>query len=81
MRCKGIFLTLILLFIDVLSFAQCAMCKAVVENGAEQQVSSISKGMNTGILFLMAIPYAIFAVFGLILFRAYKKRKSETDQI
>ncbi len=46
--------------------AQCAMCKAVVEEGqgtfgGEQ---AIGRGLNRGILFLLAVPYLlIFLVF------------------
>lgn len=40
----------------------CAMCKAVVQNGeggvfGGQQ--AIGKGLNTGILYLMAVPYVL----------------------
>ena len=50
----------------------CSMCKAVVESGegsgrifgGEQ---SVGKGLNTGILYLMAVPYAL-------LFLLFRKR-------
>jgi len=50
----------------------CAMCKAVVESGdgggrifgGEQ---NIGKGLNSGILYLMAVPY-------LLLFLLFRKR-------
>lgn len=44
-------------------FAQCAMCKAVAEDQAEQGVS----GINDGILYIMAMPY-------IILFVLYRKK-------
>lgn len=43
--------------------AQCAMCKAVAEDQAEEGAS----GINTGILYIMAIPY-------IILFIMFRKR-------
>jgi len=38
--------------------AQCAMCKAAAESSLNQNPKSIARGLNKGILFLMAIPYA-----------------------
>lgn len=57
---------ILVLFITPELHAQCAMCKAVVTEGqgtfgGEQ---SIGKGLNRGILFLLAVPYLlIFLVF------------------
>lgn len=55
-------LYLAILFVFFLQdlFAQCAMCKAVAEDQAEEGPS----GINTGILYIMIIPYIIlFFVF------------------
>jgi hypothetical protein len=53
-------LVLTLLFVQDL-FAQCAMCKAVAE---EEVADEGYSGINTGILYIMAIPYIIlFFVF------------------
>ena len=50
--------------------AQCAMCRAVLES-EEGQVAA--KGINDGIVYLMAIPYIL--VFGLfyIIYRKFNK--------
>lgn len=53
--------------------AQCAMCKAVVETSAENG-SNLAQGINNGILFLMAFPYALLIVGGFVWYRFYKKR-------
>ena len=39
-------------------FGQCAMCKAVAEDQAEEGPS----GINKGILYIMAIPYIILFI-------------------
>lgn len=52
-------------------FAQCAMCKAVVENDA-----SMAKGVNDGILYLMAVPYVLLLVIGFFIYNHYKKTKT-----
>ena len=45
--------------------AQCSMCRAVVENNAD----NIGKGINNGILYLMGFPYLLIVVMGVFLFR------------
>jgi hypothetical protein len=42
--------------------AQCAMCKAAAESDLENNSRSIARGLNKGILFLMAAPYLIVGV-------------------
>lgn len=53
-------LFLVLLAID--TDAQCAMCKAAAESNLENDPKSIARGLNKGILFLMAAPYIIVGV-------------------
>ena len=49
--------------------AQCAMCKAVVENGDV----GIAEGVNSGITYLMVFPYILV---GLLFFFIYRYRKT-----
>ncbi|WP_254713175.1 hypothetical protein [Polaribacter sp. HaHaR_3_91] len=55
-------------FTSKISFSQCAMCKAVVENGD----SSMAEGINNGITYLMVFPYLLV---GLLLFVIYKYKR------
>lgn len=48
--------------------AQCAMCKAVVENGDVD----MAEGVNNGITYLMVFPYILV---GVLLFTLYRYRK------
>lgn len=63
---------IVLLFVFLLSTqlisAQCAMCKAVVENGNV----SMAEGVNNGITYLMVFPYLLI---GLLFFTIYRYRK------
>jgi heme/copper-type cytochrome/quinol oxidase subunit 2 len=43
-------------------YSQCAMCKAAAESNLESDPKSIARGLNKGILFLMAIPYVIVGI-------------------
>ncbi len=63
MKRHNLNIILLLAFLFVLTsgteiLAQCAMCKAAAESSLNQNPKSIAHGLNKGILFLMAIPYA-----------------------
>ena len=62
MRSKYITATLVLLLFAVTAYSQCAMCKAAAESDLKNNPNSLAKGLNTGILFLMAIPYVIVSI-------------------
>ena len=49
--------------------AQCAMCKAVVENGD----TSMAEGVNSGITYLMVFPYILV---GILLYFIYRYKKT-----
>lgn len=64
-----IFLILIVLFIADISFGQgCSQCKLLAEQGSEVGEDSFGTNLNSGILYLMALPY-IALVIVLIAFR------------
>jgi len=52
--------------------AQCVMCKAVAEESADAGGSG--RGLNTAILYLMAVPYVLLGILGGVFF--WKRRKS-----
>jgi hypothetical protein len=55
--------------------AQCAICVTALENSPEGKAMAAS--FNNGILFLLAMPYAIFGTVGLVVFRAHRRKKAE----
>lgn len=60
---------IIFLSFSPLLSAQCAMCRAVVEQGGEE----VAEGINSGIVYLMIFPYLIAAVSIYFLYRNWKK--------
>lgn len=52
--------------------AQCAMCKAVVENGDAE----VAQGINDGIMYLMAFPYILVGALLYFIYRYKKKSKN-----
>jgi hypothetical protein len=53
---------------NVKGFAQCAMCRTSLESDLNNG-GSIANGLNTGILYLMAIPYLVLMTGGYFFFR------------
>ena len=73
MKTKILF-TIVSCFFFLKSTAQCAMCRAVLEN---EEGQSAAKGINDGIIYLMSIPYIL--VFGLGFFVYWKYFRQKKD--
>ncbi len=66
-----IFLSLITFCLSVTTNAQCAMCRASLESeGNTVKVQAV----NDGIVLLMAVPYVIVAVVGIVIYKMYYKK-------
>ena len=52
--------------------AQCAMCRAVLESEEGQETA---KGINDGIIYLMAIPYVLIGGIGYFIYKKFNKAK------
>ena len=63
------FFVMLLMFVSSTPmYSQCAMCKAVVENGDV----TMAEGINNGITYLMVFPYILIGVLFYFIYR-YKK--------
>lgn len=58
--------------------AQCAMCRAVLENEVGQ---STAKGVNDGIVYLMVIPYLLVGGIGFAIYLKFFKSKKPNNSI
>ena len=65
---KTLLILAFIFFTSKTTFSQCAMCKAVVENGD----ISMAEGVNNGITYLMVFPYLLI---GLLFFTIYRYNK------
>jgi len=75
-----IFFILILQFLifNLQSLAQCAMCKAVIESN-QKGGGGVGAGLNDGILYLMAMPYAMVFI-GLYFWRKNRKLEASNNE-
>jgi heme/copper-type cytochrome/quinol oxidase subunit 2 len=53
---------------------QCAMCRAVLES---EEGQSTAKGINDGIMYLMAVPYLLVAGIAFMIYWKYFREKKE----
>ena len=78
MKTKLLFIALALLLLCLAvapaAQAQCAMCRATVENNISSGENRIGSGLNTGILYLMVTPYLVIGVIGYFWYRNSKKK-------
>lgn len=69
---KKLALTLVFAFVSIASFAQCAMCRATLENNFSNGKPGIAAGINTGILYLLSMPYVAALILGYFWYRSSK---------
>lgn len=53
-------------------FAQCAMCRSTLENNLSNGDPGLAAGINTGILFLLALPYLAAVIIGVLWYKSTK---------
>ena len=74
-------LTLLLVFAGTDAYSQCAMCRATVESNVgtgkghnHEPESEVGSGLNTGILYLMLIPYLLIGTVGFLWYKNSRKK-------
>jgi hypothetical protein len=58
-------------------WAQCAMCRGTVESTMGNGRNNVGIGLNTGILYLFAMPYIIVAVIAYLWYRESRKARDQ----
>jgi hypothetical protein len=75
---KSAVLLFTILFVNVISAAaQCAMCRSTLENNFSNGNPGIGAGINTGILYLLVLPYLAVLVLGYFWFKSSRNAKQE----
>lgn len=74
--------TCLMAFGSTEAYSQCAMCRATVESNVgtgrgHDHESDVGSGLNTGILYLMAVPYLLVATVGFLWYKSSRKKKDE----
>jgi len=74
---KNIILIVILFLVSTSIEAQCAMCRAVLEN---EEGQTTAKGINDGIVYLMSIPYILVGGIGFIIYWKFFRTKKSASK-
>lgn len=78
---KAILLVLTLCFLASGSVvAQCAMCRTQLENNVSNGSPGIAAGINTGILYLLVMPYLAIMVLGYFWYKSSRKNGGEFNK-
>ena len=60
--------------------AQCSMCRAQLENNYSSGNPGIAAGINTGILYLLVMPYLAAAILGYFWYKSSKNASQESNK-
>jgi len=69
---KKAHIIILFFFLYLESFSQCAMCKAIAESDPDGK-ESFFEGLNSGILYLMSIPYILLTIAFVYIYLNRKK--------
>ncbi len=64
-------------FLSLSATAQCAMCRASLENNVSNGNIGIAAGINFGILYLFVAPYLVIALIAFFWYRTSKNNRNE----
>ena len=62
------------------TFAQCAMCSAVLENNLSNGNVGIAAGINFGIMYLFFAPYLAVLVIGYFWYKTSKNARTNFEK-
>lgn len=74
---KKLLLSLLVLISSVTANAQCAMCRAALEN-SDGPIKA--EGVNDGIMYLMIFPYLLIGLVGYAIYRMRAKKKQQKQE-
>jgi hypothetical protein len=74
-RAARLFITVVFFLLSVgnEALAQCAMCRATLENNVSNGKVGIAAGINFGILYLFVTPYIAISVIAFLWYRTSRK--------
>jgi hypothetical protein len=80
---RGLVFTFLLLVTTAKGvLAQCAMCRSTIENNYSNGDPGIAAGINTGILYLLSMPYLAIIIIGYLWYKSSKNAsKKLSDRV
>ncbi len=78
MRLKVLITIAVLCLFTIEIYSQCPMCKIAAESNLENG-GTAGKGLNTGILYMLSLPYLLIALIGFVWYR--NRRRDDEEEI
>jgi hypothetical protein len=72
MKRRLVIILVLLITSSEIIFAQCAMCRSTIENNYSNGDPGIAAGINTGILYLLSMPYLAIIIIGYLWYKSSK---------
>ena len=70
---RGVLLVIVFLVASQTeTLAQCAMCRSTIENNYSNGDPGIAAGINTGILYLLCMPYLAIVIIAYLWYKSSK---------
>ncbi len=66
---KRLILSVVFFLVGTATWAQCAMCRTQLEVNVSSGDVGIAAGLNTGILYLLSLPYLAIMVLGYVWYK------------
>tara|TARA_R110001592_G_scaffold101302_1_gene286757 strand:- start:203785 stop:203994 length:210 start_codon:yes stop_codon:yes gene_type:complete len=57
------------------TLAQCAMCRATIENNVSNGDTTVGATLNFGILYLFVAPYVLLSILGYLWYKNARRKK------
>ena len=77
---KFLLILLLVATASVQTFAQCAMCRSTLENNFSNGDPGIASAINTGILYLLALPYLVAMVIGYLWYKSTRNGEKKLSK-
>ncbi|MBN8575551.1 MAG: hypothetical protein J0L66_01350 [Cytophagales bacterium] len=74
---RGSLLTFLFAMVQLSATAQCAMCRATLENNVSNGNIGIAAGINFGIMYLFAAPYLVIATIAYFWYKSSKNARTK----
>lgn len=65
----------LMMLMSTIAWGQCAMCRATLENNVSHGEAGLAPHLNTGILYLFAMPYILVAIVGFLWYKNSRSAK------
>jgi hypothetical protein len=79
-KMKAFFLLLCIIVLNATdALSQCAMCRSTLENNYSNGNPGIGAGINTGILYLLVMPYLAVLILGYFWFKSSRNDQKQLD--